>query len=190
MLSRRQTSTALSQLSRRTPTPVDLLTIFAQGDNESDRSIILIRGALVEEALQRAILNRMRSLNHAERRRLFDNPFAPLSSFSGKIAIAYAIKLIGPSTRDDLDCIREIRNAFAHTIVNIDFSTKEVMDHCAHLQLPARFPPGSGPHDLSWPPSTAEPRRLFLATAQLLWVYLLDAANDRHSLPDEAYFLI
>ena len=185
MLSRRQTSEALAQLSRRKPTQIDLLNVIAEIDGESDRAVALIRSALVEAALERALLNRMRPLNSADRRRLFGLD-APLSSFAGKTAIAYAIRLIGSSTRDDLDCVREIRNAFAHTIIYIDFSTKEVADHCGHLQLPGRFPPGWGPHDLPWPPPATEPRRLFLATANLLWLYLTDAASDTKTLPDEA----
>jgi len=189
MNSRRKTADALAGLSRRVPEGMDLLMAISGAENERDRSEALVRGALVEDALQRAILNRMRALDAPDGRRLF-GPNAPLSSFYGQIAVAYAIKIIGPRTRDDLDCIREIRNAFAHTISRIEFTTPEVAAHCAHLQLPARFPPGWGPHDLPWPPTASEPRRLFLATTNLLWTYLMDAARETRTLPDEAYFLI
>jgi hypothetical protein len=40
---------------------------------------------------------------------------APLATFSAKIRLAYALSIFGSSTRDDLDTIREIRNAFAHS---------------------------------------------------------------------------
>jgi hypothetical protein len=188
MISRRKTARALAGLSRRVPVGIDLLIAISGIENERDRSEALVRGALIEDALERAIINRMRGLDAADKQRLF-GPIAPLSSFSAQIAIAYAIKIIGPQTRDDLDCIREIRNAFAHTISRIEFTTPEVAAHCAHLQLPARFPPGWGPHDLPWPPTASEPRRLFLATTTLLWTYLMDAAMEIPRLQDEAYFL-
>jgi hypothetical protein len=100
MNSRRKTADALAGLSRRVPEGMDLLMVISGAENERDRSEALVRGALVQDALQRAILNQMRALDAPDVRRLF-GPNAPLSSFYGQIAVAYAIKIIGPRTRDD-----------------------------------------------------------------------------------------
>jgi DNA-binding MltR family transcriptional regulator len=67
----------------------------------------------------------MVGLSKEEGDRLFVGS-APLSSFSAKIQVAYAIGLIGPKATHDLDRIREIRNAFAHAKVSITFDTDAV----------------------------------------------------------------
>ncbi|MGM4967818.1 MltR family transcriptional regulator [Tardiphaga sp. 1201_B9_N1_1] len=60
---------------------------------------------------------------------------APLSSFSAKIKIGYALGLYGKIVRDDLDTIRTVRNAFAHSTVHLDFKTPAVSVVCNRLKL-------------------------------------------------------
>jgi hypothetical protein len=191
VISKRRTSEALAQLTRRAPSTTEFLEVLGELHSESDRSAAIIGAAFVEDALQRALLSRMRSpLKSEDRKRLF-GANAPLSSFAGKIIIAYATYLIGPQTRDDFDCVREIRNAFAHTVGSLSFETPQVAVHCAHLRLPSVFPASpQGPHELPWPPPPSEPRRLYMATITLLWTRLReDAATDR-IMPEEAFSLI
>jgi hypothetical protein len=191
MISRRRTSEALTQLTRRAPSTIEFLEVLSELHSESERSAAIIGAAFVEDALQRALLSRMRSpLSSDDRRRLFGANGA-LSSFSGKIMIAYATHLLGPETRDDLDCIREIRNAFAHTVGSLSFETPQIAAHCAHLRLPTRFPAGPrGPYELPWPPPLSEPRRLYMATVNLLWVHLREDASIPRIKPEEAFLLI
>ena len=191
MISRRRTSEALSQLTRRAPSTIEFLEVLGELHSESERSAAIIGAAFVEDALQRALLSRMRSsLGSEDRRRLF-GANGPLSTFSGKIIIGYATHLIGPRTRDDLDCIREIRNAFAHTVGSLSFETSQIAAHCAHLQLPTQFPASpKGPYEMPWPPPPNEPRRLYMATINLLWLYLLEDATTDKEKPKEAFLLI
>jgi hypothetical protein len=58
-----------------------------------------------------------------------------LSSLSAKIKMAYAMSLIGPVTRHDLDLIRYIRNEFAHSKIHFDFETPEVKPCCDALTI-------------------------------------------------------
>jgi DNA-binding MltR family transcriptional regulator len=64
-------------------------------------------------------------MSEKELAELFDGT-APLSTFSAKIKIAYAMGIIGKLTRHDLEKLREIRNAFAHSIRHLSFDLPEI----------------------------------------------------------------
>jgi DNA-binding MltR family transcriptional regulator len=76
----------------------------------------------------------MVSLSIEERDRLFTGT-GPLSSFSTKIQLAYAMGIIGKKVRHDLDTIREMRNAMAHASKQINFETKEIVTLCRGLHV-------------------------------------------------------
>jgi hypothetical protein len=68
--------------------------------------------------------------------KLFDpEKGGPLGSFAAKIRVAYAMGLFGPQTRDELDCIKAVRNAFAHGTLSLDFKTPQIMKICNHFSL-------------------------------------------------------
>lgn len=70
----------------------------------NDRAVVILYAALVENALQRLIANGMRKdINTADRRELFE-------TFERVISLAFALNLVGPVSRKDLDLIRSIRN--------------------------------------------------------------------------------
>ena len=104
----------------------------------SDRAAAILYGTLTENALVGLVAKQMRpDLDASTRSELFD-------TFERKIALAYALRLIGPLSRRDLDLIRLIRNAFAHCRRPIDFKLREVMDACAALEFPD-FPKATVP---------------------------------------------
>jgi len=75
-----------------------------------------------------------------DRARLFDYSYnGALSDLSSRILLARAMGLFGPVTFDDLQRIREIRNAFAHALWYITFATKEVDEMCAGFHSTARI---------------------------------------------------
>jgi hypothetical protein len=49
--------------------------------------------------------------------------------------MAYAMELIGPIMRSDLDHVRLLRNEFAHSRRSFGFATPEVIAICDHLQI-------------------------------------------------------
>jgi DNA-binding MltR family transcriptional regulator len=53
-------------------------------------------------------------------------PMKPLSSFSAKIRMGFALRLYGERTFHDLELLRELRNLFAHGKLAIDFNTPGV----------------------------------------------------------------
>lgn len=59
-----------------------------------------------------------------------------LGTFSSKIIIAYAMKIIGPITHSDLNLIKELRNQFAHSRRPFDFRTPQVEAVCNNLKVP------------------------------------------------------
>lgn len=79
--------------------------------------------------LRDLLLSRMIALSDDERDRLFSS-YGPLGSFSAKITLSHALGLFGQRTRHDLDNLKAIRNAFAHTNLDIDFDTPEVAALC------------------------------------------------------------
>jgi hypothetical protein len=136
---------------------------------EGDRSLAIIAAALVENALETLLEEGWhRSESYVGDRKLLGTG----GNFYNKTQDCFALGLIGPVTRDTLDCIREIRNVFAHAGRMIGFHTKEVADACdvfpakeedlsprdrycrAAWDLCWAFPCWSRPVDLmrSWPP--------------------------------------
>ena len=101
---------------------------------------------------------------------------APLSSFSKLIRVGYAFGLISDTVRLHCDYIREIRNAFAHSKVYIEFETPEIKAAC--LLLPRyyeKFEGGMSPD---------HPRARFIGTTTRLMDLFALAANDPNaSLP-------
>ena len=74
----------------------------------------------------------MVTLTQEEKNNLFSS-FGPLSSFGARIAIAYAFGFFGERTRHDLRLLKEIRNAFAHVNLKIDFATPEIARLCGEF---------------------------------------------------------
>ena len=80
----------------------------------------------IDDLLKGAIKYRMVNLTSDDEEVLFSG-FGPLATFSARIRIAYALGIVGKKTRHDLDLMREIRNAMAHSRRAIGFDTPEVL---------------------------------------------------------------
>jgi hypothetical protein len=130
---------ALQAFTRRDPIVNDREALDAL-ENElygtSDRVTAVMLGASVETALEKLLASRMRDdLNSDERSKLFGFDGA-VGTFSAKIIIAYAAKIIGPITYSDLNLIKLLRNEFAHSRIPFDFQTPQVVAVCNELQVP------------------------------------------------------
>jgi hypothetical protein len=121
---------------------------FRDIHTQSARGASLIGAALVEACLKQVLITRMHKEVEPEEAAIFENESAPLASFSQRIALAWAIGIIGPNMKKRLTSIRMIRNAFAHALAPIDFDTplvrNEAMTLPLHLikdpALPAEWP--------------------------------------------------
>lgn len=118
---------SLKRLSRSRPP--DTASILRSMEKESDAGAVLLCSGLVEDALYELLIKSTVALSKPDHSALFDG-IGPLATFSSRINVSYCFGLIGPHTRDNLNIVREIRNAFAHSKTTIGFSTPEVVAVC------------------------------------------------------------
>ena len=136
--------TELRQLSRRDPEGHEEISAFgyAMHSSDTDRASALVSAAVAESALQSMIETRIIPMPKARFDDVF-GPNAPLSSFSSKIRAAYAFAVPDNEVRSDFGRLREIRNAFAHSIVVLDFKNP-VNSPSMHRVLNAEIRPATG----------------------------------------------
>jgi hypothetical protein len=77
------------------------------------------------------------------------------------------LSIIGPKTHHDLETIREIRNALAHTSLKIDFDTKEVIALCNGLHCLVVVPNIPNPRLIN------TPREKFSTATRFLMIHLI-----------------
>ncbi len=159
------TISALKKLARQRPGLVDVIAKRDYIPEAEDRVAAIIETTSVEDALEDAILHKMVGLNNTEYSELFVGDM-PLGNYGAKIKLGYALGIFGRRTRKDLDTIRWIRNAFAHSGKLLSFSTKEVADSCNLLTVVDRTPNLADFKGLRRPINT--PRNKFLASTALL----------------------
>ena len=113
-------STLRKRLQERLASDDIMLTLLGyegdpkEGHTFNDRAVALTVTALLEQFLEAAISTHL-EINEDEVRQLFDDDRdGPLSTFSRKIAMGYALGVYDSSMKSDLNLIRQIRNAFAH----------------------------------------------------------------------------
>ena len=112
----------------------------------------------LEEVLQVSIARRLEPLNETEAKELFRHN-GPIATLSAKIAMGRALGIYGRKTRKDLDRVREIRNAFAHSSSDLSFDTPEVSAACADFDLFKRLD-AKDAHANYWPPHNAREQYL------------------------------
>lgn len=103
-------------------------------DKESDRSAAIIAGVVLDEALRDALQETfVDEMSNNEDDRLFEG-YGPLSTFSARIDIAFAIGLFGPRTKATFHLLRRVRNEFAHRL-GLDFEHPSIAMLCSKLSL-------------------------------------------------------
>lgn len=90
---------------------------------ESDKGCVIIIGSILEEHLGQLHEAFIAKSIHPSKVNIFGelcDPFAPLSTFAGKLKLAYAYGLIDVDDYKDLDLIRKLRNEAAHTVYDFN----------------------------------------------------------------------
>lgn len=127
---------AVRSLSRKEPTPDDYNRYVIDTNAEgNDRGAAILLATNLENALRTAIVSKL-GITEEGRKGLFGEENSPCGTFSSKIIFAHAIGLFYSETRNNLDIIRTVRNAFAHATIPIDFGDQSILDACTHLTLP------------------------------------------------------
>jgi len=103
--------------------------LFEELSKESDRGVVLISAAFLNEALE-ALLRARFSIRHLKSKSsmnsLFDT-FKPLYTLSAKVKICYAMDLIGKWMCEDLEIVRNLRNEFSHSVEAARFDLPAVV---------------------------------------------------------------
>lgn len=118
--------------------PAEVVKTFR---GESDRSLVVVLASLLEDNLTEQIRDRLRPMERREEKdlRLY-HPDGPIGSFSVKTNVAYAMQIIDATTRSDLQDLREMRNACAHSFKPINFSTPQLYSVMLRMFQPEREP--------------------------------------------------
>jgi hypothetical protein len=143
--------------------PAHLDTVLWEINEGPDRSVAIVWSSLLEDALRTAMTRAMnQDLTKKALEDIFEN--YPLVTFSARISLAYAFKIINKVQRDDLNVIRGIRNEFAHNFAISSFGDKNISSRCMSLQAGGfRWKEGLDPKD---------PRYRFTFTSMILWAHL------------------
>lgn len=96
--------------------------------DETDRGAALVGAVMIDDRLEHTLRGFMVESKISEE--LLEGAFAPLSSFSARIKMSYALGLINDYEFHNCELIRRIRNKFAHEGHGISFATQQVSAWC------------------------------------------------------------
>ncbi len=118
---------------------------FQANKKESDRGVALVAAEFFDATLERLLRSRF-AVGLQQRPRmikpLFEG-FGPLSTFSAKISISFAIGLIQNWMAADLDLVRRIRNEFAHSLESKTFTDPTISKMVSQLETLAKLSKGT-----------------------------------------------
>jgi hypothetical protein len=167
--SRGQKKAPLYDLSKQALKPEQKEQFAKELIGESDRAAALVACAELEIYLTHLLMFKF-PIPAKERDELFFGRNAPISDLATKIAIAYGLGLIYADERDDLNCIRRIRNAFAHAVISLTFENDLIADLCSRLHYRDVYGDESG--------SVDQPKFRYLITALSLRKIFFDRGFD------------
>lgn len=103
---------------------------------QTDRMTALLGAAIIEHALQVALMSKFVPLGKTDHSNVFDGAGnGTLGSLSNKTRLGHALGLFGPQTRADIDIIRNVRNVFAHALsTRVAFKHDDVASECKKLR--------------------------------------------------------
>lgn len=129
----RQKKASLHDLSKEIPPPDEVNALLASLANMEARAAALIVASILDNFLEDAISLCFVKLGKNKFNALFRDRQSLFSSFSNKITVANALGIYNDATRSQLDGVRAIRNAFAHTMQPIDFDHPIIASACNNL---------------------------------------------------------
>lgn len=109
--------------------------LMAHINEQSDRGLALMAGALVEMGLYWAVYRRFPDAGEEARKATFISDRAPLGTFSAKIIVGRQMLIYGDQMEKCLNSVRAIRNAFAHALRPLDFNHPTIVAECEKLTV-------------------------------------------------------
>ncbi len=109
----------------------DIIWNLAKRDHYA---LAMLGASYLNSAIERLLIAHFVPLSPDDQRRMFDGAAnGILGPLSNKIRIAYAIDLLEDDEYGDLIVINDIRNAFAHSLHEINFRNDNIIDDCNKL---------------------------------------------------------
>lgn len=115
--------------------PESLEALLKEWLNESDRGCVLVSAAYLEDTLETLLRTHLSSDTNCVKKAvdpLFQT-MGPLSSFSAKIKLVFALKLVNAGQFCDLEIVRKVRNNVAHSFDKATFSSQQIADYTSSL---------------------------------------------------------
>lgn len=132
----RQRSITLSQLARKAIADEEFPEIGEEAFHASDRTAAIVLASGVERILEQSIIAVLPRHDDRTVERLLGRD-GPLDSFYGKNQLGYSLGIYGSTTLDNLEAVRKIRNAFAHSPLRINFETEQVVEEVQKIKIEA-----------------------------------------------------
>jgi hypothetical protein len=136
MASRGKPKPNIRDLSRQSPSREEALAVLRAFASGPPIVTAILGQSLIEHELEQLLRGRFKRGDDDTWQRLTGND-GPLGTFSAKITAGYAFKLYDESMRKNLDTVRLIRNAFAHSKRLIDFDDKLILNELKVTALPS-----------------------------------------------------
>lgn len=150
--------------------------------SESPIATAILGAALVEHELESELRLRFRRKDDSTWKDLSADS-GPLGTFNQKIIAAYGFGILDGITKDGMNTVRNIRNAFAHSRQLIEFDHKLIVSELRKITLPMNKR-AKMYEDLSLAQSLEKgPRTSYIVLCFTLSLYLLD---KRHKLEAKA----
>jgi len=96
--------------------------------------IVIAGASLIEAHLERALTRTMQPLSKKLHERVFESPASPLGTFASKILIARALGVVSHQTFEQLETLRNLRNAFPHTEQVINLHSPKITPFLTAIQ--------------------------------------------------------
>ena len=110
--------------------------------NESDRGCVLLTTSRLDELLEELHKTHIKSKASPEKKFMKDlfAGYAPLSTLSAKIKLAFGYGLISKEDYLDLELLRDMRNDAAHTVEEFAFRHPDIRNKIISFTAPKRVP--------------------------------------------------
>lgn len=100
---------------------------------ESDRACVILAVAMIDQAIE-TLLKTYLVPSSTTVDNLFEDAYAPISTFNAKIILANRVGLISSQFCRDLNLVRKIRNEFAHNVKGCTFDNETVRNRIVELR--------------------------------------------------------